>query len=338
MPTARKIYLEQKSLSMRQPAKINFAYGGKLEDRSNIFPNRIGPEWTEMGLYYPWFPFNPDHHKMFTYKVDVKTKGDYTAFGLGEKKKQKDRTTLETKIPTTDILVCLSKDVKTYTAAMGQNQLNIFHHGFTDSLLQEMASNISRSYQYFNTWFGEKSMDISIIDTKREKGDGYARMGGMVLGGLQAENYYSDLERYYRYFAHELAHLWWFKAKTTSWEDWLNESFAEYSALMVLREEFGQEIFDSRLENKIRKSEGTPPIWNFDRNNAEYQIAYRVLYEKGPVLLSELEQKTGRYKFRKLCRKLIAQDIHTTEDFLKALKSIEGAKTAEWFRKLLKNR
>jgi len=130
---------------------------------------------------------------MFTYNVEVKTIEDYKAFGLGDIKKQEDQTTLETTIPTKDIVVCLSKDVKTYTAAMGQNQLKIFHHGFTDSLLQEMAANISSSYQYFNTWFGKKNGDISVIDTKRERGGGYARMGGIVLGGLQAENYYSDL-------------------------------------------------------------------------------------------------------------------------------------------------
>ncbi|MBS3774078.1 MAG: hypothetical protein KGY70_02720 [Bacteroidales bacterium] len=338
MPTARKVYLEKKTLSMKQPVKIHFSYAGKSDDLPDVYANRIGPDWTEIGLYYPWFPYNPDHYKMFTYKVDVKSKKDYTAFGLGEITKQEDWTTLETTIPTTDIVVCLSKDVKTYTAAMGQNQLKIFHHGFTDGLLQEMASNISSSYIYFNKWFGRKSMDISIIDTKREKGGGYARIGGLVLGGVKAEKYFSNLERYYRYFAHELAHLWWFKAKTTSWEDWLNESLAEYSALMVLREEFGQETFDRRLENKKQKSEGTPPIWNFERNKAEYKIAYKVLYEKGPVLLSDLEQKIGKDKFRKFCQNLIEKDIHTTEEFLKELESLEGEKTAVWFKGFLKTR
>jgi len=43
---------------------------------------------------------------------------------------------------------------------------------------------------------------------------------------------------------------WWANAPVNSWEDWLNESFAEYSALMAVRELFGAERFEaSSLRN-----------------------------------------------------------------------------------------
>jgi len=43
-------------------------------------------------------------------------------------------------------------------------------------------------------------------------------------------------------------------------EDWLNESFAEYSALMAVRELFGTGRFQNIIAGKRKRSEGMPPI------------------------------------------------------------------------------
>ncbi len=56
--------------------------------------------------------------------------------------------------------------------------------------------------------------------------------------------------------AHEIAHFWWNNAVTTTWEDWLNEAFAEYSMLLYIRErkgleEFNKQIADYKIEPAI---------------------------------------------------------------------------------------
>jgi len=120
-----------------------------------------------------------------------------------------------------------------------------------------------------------------------------------------------------------------------NWEDWLNESFAEYSALLILRELHSNEVFNSRIAIKINESENTPAIWGMSRNDPHAQ---EVLYSKGVVLLNELEQKIGSDNFFELCRLRIANQINTTSDLLNLLNEIGGKEISNWLEQSLKSR
>ena len=337
MPNAQKIYIKTENLPAKnKPIRINFSYQGVLDDIPQFAANKIGTEWTELGLYYPWFPYNPDRFRLFTYNLEVETNPQYKIYGIGEIETKDSITQIRSIIPTTDIIVCLSKDVQTYLSDIGQSYLRVYHHQLKDSLLHDIAHNVSVIIQHYNKWFPKKHTNICLIETKRKTGGGYARIGGVVLSKINQDLYYSKTIAYMRYFAHEFAHLWWFKAQTNSWEDWLNESFAEYSAFMVLREIYGQETFITKLEKKKENLEGTPPIWNFNRNNAEQKTVREALYNKGPVLLFDLEQKIGKEQFIKLCKNLLENDITTTSKFLEILKKENGKTVALWFENKLK--
>ncbi len=339
MPLARKVYIDSTvEINKDQPVEIGFSYSGYPDELPEFFANRIGADWTEMGLYYPWFPYNPDIARTFSYELTIETPSENRVFGIGRIKKEEGKTTIKSMGPATDIVLCMSPDTEFYQAKAGDHDLNIFHHGFNDSLLTEMSSDIEKIMNIYDDWFGKIESGITIIETKRESGGGYARIGGVVLGDIYADQYFSRKEAYYRYFAHELAHLWWFMANTTSWEDWLNESFAEYSAHLVIREVFGQESYDSRIKEKIESSESTPPIWGFNRNTAEYSLAYEVIYNKGTVLLSELESRIGKEGFIELCSTMAEKNIKTTEGFLDILAYGYGEDKASWFEGMLKNR
>lgn len=119
---------------------------------------------------------------------------------------------------------------------------------------------------------------------------------------------------YFRFIAHELAHLWWHHVKNTnSWEDWLNESFAEYSALLALREKFGTDVFQEKINEYSNLSRNLPPIRNLNRGSDN---AHAVLYYKGPLLLCKLEALIGKNKFFKLLNIIHLQKVSSTEKFL----------------------
>ncbi|MCD4834416.1 MAG: hypothetical protein K8R31_11515 [Bacteroidales bacterium] len=341
MPQATKIHLKPGNHMVNENIEIYFSYNGKLADLPEYFANIISPEWTEIGLYYPWFPYNPEL-RPFTYRLTVETGPCYKVFSLGKIEKKQDAWVITNNMPTNDIVVCVSKDVMSYESQIGQSKLTIFHHNFNDTLLSKMSGDISNIVKQYNDWFGENAQDISIIESKRKKGGGYARIGGVFLGGFNPEVYYSNNEGYHRYFAHELGHLWWYKAKTNSWEDWLNESFAEYSALMIIREVFGEDAFTKRLDKKRENLEDTTPIWEFDRNRIETEEESRnideVLYNKGPVLLYELEKEISKEHFIELCKILFEKNIYTTSEFLETLKLAEGENVSVWFKKMLKTK
>ncbi|TVQ19945.1 MAG: hypothetical protein EA361_00435 [Bacteroidetes bacterium] len=337
MPMARKIFMDVSALSQKdQLSVIAFSYKGTVSQLPEMYANRIGPQWTEMGLYYPWFPFSIDQLITFTYDLRVEAPAQYEIFGLGNVEKKQGFTRISSSIPVSDIVVCLSEDVRVFTSEIGDNQLKIFHHSFGDTMVHDIAESITMMIRQYNEWFGDKSTDISLIESKRIMGGGYARTVGVVLSGLDQEKFYANRIRHDNYFAHEFAHLWWYKADFSTWEDWLNESFAEYSALMILRKRHGQEVFDGLIERMKKATEDAPPVWGFDRMGADHRLVQKVLYNKGPVLLYELEQAIGKEAFVRFCRELINNDIRTTSELLKILESNHGREVAENFRNMLK--
>lgn len=339
LPNARKVYFKfPKDFDRYALLVIQFAYEGKLSEIPKQGANRIGENWTELGLYIPWFPFNYEELGPFTYSVNVKANQKYTVFGIGNIAKENDLTNLSSAIPTNDIVVCLSEDIQIFETEMGNNRLKIFHKNFPDTLLSKMSGEVIQMFNRFNSWFGAIDMDISIIETQRIQGGGYARIGGLVLSGINPAKFDKQIVYYHQFFAHELAHLWWHKASATTWHDWLNESFAEYSSLMSLKETFGQDTFDQYIAHKNKILEGTPPVWELDRNNVDNEIAYQVLYNKGPLLLNELESKIGNDKFCLLCNSMIKNGTNTTEDFIKLLAQEVNPETAKWFEELLRTR
>jgi aminopeptidase N len=175
---------------------------------------------------------------------------------------------------------------------------------------------------------------MCLVVSKRDKGGGYSRKGGLFLGGINDSNYLSERTDYVQYLGHEIAHFWW-QGATGNWEDWLNESFAEYSALNLIKELSSKEEFNTKLNIKRSESSNTPPIWGISRSDPS---AEQVLYSKGVVLLNELEEKIGKNKFLELYRARIDKKINNTLDFLNLIKDTGGKETADWFVQSLKNR
>jgi hypothetical protein len=65
-----------------------------------------------------------------------------------------------------------------------------------------------------------------------------------------------------------------------TWQDWLNESFAEYSAVLLMRDWHGRAVSGGILARYEREAQEAKPIWGFDRNDRSAQAT---LYRKGPA-------------------------------------------------------
>lgn len=123
-------------------------------------------------------------------------------------------------------------------------------------------------------------------------------------GAISAEQYYSQgvNER----FAHEIAHQYWGSAvKMPSPEDqWLSESFAEYSAALLLKHFKGDAVFN-RMVNiwraQAKQAAAIAPIPYANRIGGDQRLASaartQLLYNKGPVLLAAIHKQIGDEKF-----------------------------------------
>ncbi len=212
---------------------------------------------------------------------------------------------------------------------------------FADETAHLLGEDLLWTLERFAGWFGPvRPNEFSLIESPRLKGGGYARRGLAVVSALDEKEYLNRRENYLHYLAHEAAHAWWWSAPSNSWEDWLNESFAEYSALMVIRERHGVETFNRLLDHKREQANGTPPLWRFNRTDTttpeKQETVTAMLYHQGPILLNELADRIGNRQFIDLCRGMQWSGVQFTGHFLDLLEELEGKDVRGWMEAVLK--
>ncbi len=121
---------------------------------------------------------------------------------------------------------------------------------------------------------------------------------------MSAEQYFSQgiNER----IAHEIAHQYWGSAvKAPSLEEeWLQESFAEYSAGLLLKKFKGDAVFNRMINSwraQVVQAAAIAPIPYANRIGGDQFRARaartQLLYDKGPVLLAAIHKQLGDEKF-----------------------------------------
>ena len=333
IPDAKKIiYPTNKRFHKGDILDIEFSYQGNITQWPEWSANVISADWIEIGLYFPWYP---SFYGPFTYKVSVDIDPEFNVFAIGKSTKMGNKKIFETEFPVDDFIICASKDLTIRETKLLDQSFQIVNTILSDVTVDSIQADIENIYQSYSNWFGKIHVqNMCLVVSKRDKGGGYSRKGGLFLGGLSDSNYLSRRIDYIRYVGHEIAHFWWHGA-ASNWEDWLNESFAEYSALLLIRELHGEEKFNSKLNIKRNESKNTPPIWEISRSDP---LAQPVLYSKGVVLLSELEEKIGNNRFLELCKARIDKKVNNTSDFLNLINDIGGNEIADWFEQSLKTR
>lgn len=320
---------------------LTISYEGKITEWNEWSANVIGEDWTELGLYFPWFPYNQNCGG-FTFRVDVDVPDGYSICGNGTVRQVGQKQQIHHSSPVNDIIISAGPNILTESVKTEGSFIHVYYSRISRNTAVAIADDVNRILQLYGDWFGAKKQNVHIIESLREKGGGYSRKGTLVLGGLNDKTFSSKREAYLRYLAHETAHFWWNMADSGSWDDWLNEGFAEYCALLVIRDRFGEDAFSGRIMNKKDHMKGIPPLWEFNRGDVsteeKRQITEALLYSKAPVLLDALKKKMGFDSFIALCRAMIIRKIRTTGDMLDLLQETEGKTIRDWFELLLKMR
>ena len=305
---------------------IRFKYKGQIDTVTKYEVNRLTKEWIELGIYTPWFPL---HESMEQVLFDVRVYVD-SEYKVINAKQQGDVFIINQPIPQNDCTIVASDKFKRLQDVLEGFNLNVYFldhkHETIAQQIRDYSKNVLNRYRKFGRI---ELQDISIVIVPRKEGGGYCRPGLIVV--TPSDDVVSEIN-YFKYIAHELAHLWWYRAKTDSWEDWLNESLAEYCALTAIRDIYGEEEFDNKLDRYQKATEGMPPIKDLNRGHDK---AFQVLYMKGPLLLNELEKKIGREKFEELLIKAYASNANTTEKFLGKLSELTNPVVRESFSMLL---
>jgi hypothetical protein len=324
----QQIDISVKPVEKNHSRAIRLTYQGILlpKPMSNLI-NQISAEAIELNVDSFWHPIDPRFNQLMTVELDIQIESDWLAVGAGELLKTDTGFVLTNNKPALDVSFALSKKYK-ISQMSGYTLYDLRDNkGGTEKLTSAVSFCSSR----LNDDFGQSNPLGHIHFTINNRpSSGYARGNYIALTDISD----SPEDRLTQFICHEIAHHWSFRGKFDTEENWLNESFAEYIGMMMLRERFGEQSFTTRINqfhNQI-KDKTLKPIWSSDiTERPDYLVSYR----KGPLALWKLEQKIGREPFKQFIILYMTKNTSSTEQLLAQLLSISDTKTVEWFTTLL---
>jgi hypothetical protein len=317
------------ALGAGKSATLTFHYSGKLSaDRWGI--NRVSRSWIELGHYSAWFPYTADHRD-FTYEVDVKIDPAFTLVGAGRSSSREGVRTFVQERRTDDIVILGSRAFLSVPVDAEGFAVTISHVRIPDDQIGVIARDVAHTLSQYRQWFGPpRTTDLEIVFADRSGGGAYDRAGlAVVIYDGNFQRYRQLLKR----LGHELAQLWWSGADTTTWEVWLNESFAEYSSFLNLRARGENEMFMAYLGDFEQLVDQPPVLWGMDR---DHKYAHDTLHRKGPGLLFRLETDIGSATFMKWLAAVRENDVTTTVELLTVLEKTTSKETRDRFEGYLK--
>ncbi len=312
-PQATPLIVDLATPATGQPVQIRLRYHGAIEpDDWNVI--QVTDAWVELAnLYSGWAPFHPDRGP-FGLDLHVHLPADWRAVGTGRLERVGQRWTANA-ADVADVVLLAAPDLRQLTVGPS---LTISFADLPAGVPGRIADDTRRVRAMLDGWFGPATGDhVDLVFAPRPGGGGYARPGLVVM--LHDPRFHDGPQTspdFVRYLAHEVSHLWWRQAPATSWQDWLNESFAEFSALRVLREWAGEQTYRERLAAYREAAAGTPPIRGLDRSD---DAAFAVLYRKGPVILADLADAADEAAFDAFLREMAARRVSDTATCLAVL-------------------
>jgi hypothetical protein len=305
--------------------KLKVRYTLNLDSLSNN-GFRYHKNWIELNLYTAWYPINTSYGR-FPYTVNTTIDKGYGLFGSGVVTHKRKKWKIDQTIPSIDISTIYHKGLKEETIG----KIKFYHYNINREAVATIKNNTEKHYNYINNWLGATtSTELFLAVSNLKHTTSYARKNFISLSVAKK---YS--EPYDKILAHELGHLWWNKASVTNWEEWLNESFAEYTAIIAQRNLFGEENFVKNINRLKKRTKKLASPYQLEKGTKNYQNS--VTY-KGAYYLYELENKVGRVVFANFLQRTHQEKIKFTSDLMALLEKIAGKEAATFLlQKLRKN-
>jgi ABC-type transport system involved in multi-copper enzyme maturation permease subunit len=239
----------------------------------------------------------------------------------------------------------------------GDVAIEIDYHKGHEYNLDRMVAGVKDSLDYFTTHFGPYQHRIlRIVEFPR-----FTRQGGFAesfpnsvpfneaLGFTAKVNDRDPKDIDYPYFitAHEVAHQWWAHQEVPAnvqGGEFITESLAEYSALMVLRKKYGAEKMrrflkyelDRYLAGRGTEQKGEQPLLRADgAAYVHYQKGAHALYALQDVIGEKamddaLSAFVGRWRFK-------GPPYPTSRDLVAELRRVTPAEHQVWIDDLFLN-
>lgn len=284
-------------------------------------------DWLQIGFYNAWFPVHLKSREA-TSKIELKINEGFKVSSSGLVTKKGGVWLINQPWGAYDNVIIASKDLKTERIVKDGNTVDLVYTELSDVDKATVLEISQEALKYFGTFYPKQDKAyLKFVVRYSNNGGGYNRSKFISLR-FKKLNYSAK-----KTIAHEIAHFWATGANPTTWQDWLNESFAEYSALMFVKERLSEEVFDKFITQYKKTTLNLNGIWGALR---ESDKAYFIFYRKGALVLNDLNIKVGAKTFKKILNLKSQKKIVKTIDFLNLLEEVSGKETRNWFENKLK--
>jgi hypothetical protein len=286
-------------------------------------------QWIELGYYTAWYPVHETSQK-FTSSLQISIDEPYKISGSGIIIQKDNQWEMAQTWESFDNIIIASKNLKSQKIQINNTTIEVVYTDFPQSDIDSVFIEFKNVFDFHKNIYGQLNENeeyAKFVLCPTEGGGGYSRKNYI---SIKTSRFTAKLGYG---IAHEMAHFWWNNADASTWHDWINEAFAEYSTLLYIKEKAGLYVFDSYIDAYRVNAESSCPVWNIDRAIPE---AYTALYEKGSVLLYDLEQKIGKKAFAEFTKHILSQKIKTTEEFLMTAQNDLGTDISNWIETKLK--
>lgn len=179
---------------------------------------------------------------------------------------------------------------------------------------------------FLQQWFGPMpGAPARLVVVRRERGSGYQRIGYIVFTEGRAATEAGAA----KFTAHEFAHAWFRNANAASEHRWVDEATAEFVGIRYVEHALGAAAREDLLRPKRERARAAGPVVG-GRSDAE-------LYDKGTLLLFELEERIGRERMDRVVARVARERVARTEHYVRVVAEIAGAEQARWFDAALRS-
>jgi hypothetical protein len=332
-------------IGLPQAAPENTPFKLKFDIAGDFLIRPSGDSYWELGTA-PWFPQPELNGQYYTIHSTVKVKKPYVAFAPGQtvsRREEGDYNVIENKIdkPVQFAVVLAGRY---FYEEETQNGLTIrvaSYAGKNSRAMKQLTNLAFKIIEFYEPFLGPFPFNEFNIIEINQFGYGQAPPATMFITKEAFNPVGADINEIFSQginhrFAHEIAHQYWGHVVKmgSAEEQWVTESFAEYSSSFVVKQLKGKNQYKA-MENtwKANANDATKAssiamanrLRDYSDNRTAFIDRTHLVYDKGAYVLAMLHKEIGDDMFLSFLRNFQARyawKYATTQDMVTLLQQL----------------
>ena len=308
-------------------ARVTTAYTGRLDSIPDDSFAACDSNMVMLTYYMGWYPADINHD-LSTANINIHLSTDWPVTGSGIIAHKAGAWHMSQPWQQSDYTIIASPALKQRAISRHGRAIEVVSLNFPEADADSVAHNSADIYDLYSRLF-RHTPDSRQLRIFLFPADGQGAFSRRNFIACCCQRYDEWL---YQLLANEIGHFWWRSAPVDRWEDWLNESFAEYSSLCAIEHHMGKPVLGDYVGAYREWARTACPIKGLAR---QANGAQHTFYHKGAILLYDLQQRIGDKPFFSLLHRLATKEIGSQAAFEAEVIHSLGQDTYRWINRRL---